>query len=123
MTEHQKTIQNKFRKITESARMVAAFEMEIRAEEERSQRSDSVSKKQHTKRIKELRKEMNQYQQDVEVAKQMIECLPDDSLGKRILSMRYIQLMRMEDIATVLSYDRTYLYTVYYKALNDIQQI
>lgn len=123
MTEHQKAIQNKFRKITESARMVAAYEMEIRVEEERAQRSDSVSKEEHTKRIKELRKEMNQFQQDVEVAKKMIECLPDDSLGKRILSMRYIQLMRMEDIAIVLSYDRTYLYSVYYKALNDIQQI
>lgn len=121
MTEHQKLIQNKFRKITESTRMVAAYEAEIRVEEERAQRSDSDSRKKHQQRVKELRRQMQSYQADVETAKQMIESLPDDSLGKRILSMRYLQLMRMEDIAIILSYDRTHLYRVYYNALNCVQ--
>lgn len=122
MTEHQKLIQNKFRKITESSRMVAAYETEIRAEEERAERSDSVSCRIHKKRADELRKKMKSYQKDVEMAKSMIDSIPDDNLGKRILSMRYLQLMRMEDIAVVLSYERTHLYRVYYKALESVQQ-
>lgn len=121
MTEHQKAIQDKFRRITESSRMIAAYEAEIRKEEEKAEYSDSVSKKQHQKKAKELRKQMQSYQSDVEKAKKMIETLPE-GLGKRILSMRYLQLMKMEEIAVILSYDRTYLYTLYYKALNDIQQ-
>lgn len=121
MTEHQKAIQNKFRKITESSRMIASYEAEIKLEEQKAELSDSVSKKEHQKRAKELRTLMKGYQNDVEKAKKMIETLPE-GLGKRILSMRYLQLMKMEDIAVILSYDRTYLYTLYYKALNDIQQ-
>lgn len=121
MTEHQKAIQNKFRKITESSRMIASYEAEIKLEEQKAELSDSVSKKEHQKRARELRTLMKGYQNDVEKAKKMIETLPE-GLGKRILSMRYLQLMKMEDIAVILSYDRTYLYTLYYKALNDIQQ-
>lgn len=121
MTEHQKAIQDKFRKITESSRMIASYEAEIKLEEQKAELSDSVSKKEHQKRAKELRTLMKGYQNDVEKAKKMIETLPE-GLGKRILSMRYLQLMKMEDIAVILSYDRTYLYTLYYKALNDIQQ-
>lgn len=121
MTEHQKAIQNKFRKITESSRMVAAYEAQIKAEEKKAELSDSVSRKEHQKKAKELRKLMKSYQTDVKAAEKMIETLPE-GLGKRILSMRYLQLMKMEDIAVILSYDRTYLYTLYYKALNDIQQ-
>lgn len=121
MTEHQKAIQNKFRKITESSRMVAAYEAQIKAEEKKAELSDSVSRKEHQKKAKELRKLMKSYQTDVKAAEKMIETLPE-GLGKRILSMRYLQLMKMEDIAVILSYDRTYLYKLYYKALNNIQQ-
>lgn len=122
MTEHQKMIQNKFRKITESSRMVAAYEAEIRAEEDKAERSDSISKREHQMKIKELREEKQIYQSDVEKAKRMIESLPE-SIEKRILSMRYLQLMKMEDIAVILSYERTHLYRIYYRALNNIQQI
>ena len=121
MTEKQKAIQDKLRKLTDASRMLAAYETELRYEEDRMERADKTSAKEHRKRITEIKKEMQTYRKDVEKAKIMISQCPDE-IGKRILSMRYLQLMRMEDIARILAYDRTYLYRVYYAALENIQQ-
>lgn len=121
MTDKQKAIQDKLRKLTDASRMLAAYETELRYEEDRAERADKTSAKEHRKRITEIKKEMQTYRKDVEKAKIMISQCPDE-IGKRILSMRYLQLMRMEDIAQILAYDRTYLYRVYYAALENIQQ-
>ena len=121
MTEKQKAIQDKLRKLTDASRMLAAYETELRYEEDRADRADKTSAKEHRKRIKEIKQEMQTYRKDVEKAKEMISKCPDE-IGKRILSMRYLQLMRMEEIAQILAYDRTYLYRVYYAALENIQQ-
>ena len=121
MTEKQKAIQDKLRKLTDASRMLAAYETELRYEEDRADRADKTSAKEHRKRIKEIKQEMQSYRKDVEKAKEMISKCPDE-IGKRILSMRYLQLMRMEEIAQILAYDRTYLYRVYYAALENIQQ-
>ena len=121
MTEKQKAIQDKLRKLTDASRMLAAYETELRYEEDRMERADKTSAKEHRKRITEIKKEMQTYRKDVEKAKIMISQCPDE-IGKMILSMRYLQLMRMEDIARILAYDRTYLYRVYYAALENIQQ-
>lgn len=119
MTEKQKAIQDKLRKLTDASRMLAAYEIELRYEEDRMERADKTSAKEHKKRITEIKKEMQTYRKDVEKAKMLINQCPDE-IGKRILSMRYLQLMRMEDIARILAYDRTYLYRVYYAALEQL---
>ena len=119
MTEKQKAIQDKLRKLTDASRMLAAYETELRYEEDRMERADKTSAKEHRKRITEIKREMQTYRKDVEKAKMLINQCPDE-IGKRILSMRYLQLMRMEDIARILAYDRTYLYRVYYAALEQL---
>lgn len=121
MTEKQKQAQDKLRKLTDASRILAAYEIELRYEEERAERADRTSAKEHRKRISEIKSEMQAYKKDVEKAKKMISMCTDE-IGKRILSMRYLQLMRMEEIARILAYDRTYLYRVYYAALENIQQ-
>lgn len=120
LTEHQKCLQDKLRKLSAASRMIAAMESEIRYTEERMKRADSESAAEHKKHIAELKKELKAYQRDAEKAKKIIDRCPD-GIGKRILIMRYLQLMRMEDIAAILSYDRTYLYRLYYATLDGMK--
>lgn len=120
LTEHQKCIQDKLRKLSTASRMIATYEAEIRYTEDRMKRADKESAAEHKKRITKLKAEMKAYQKDADNAKKIIDRCPD-GIGKRILIMRYLQLMRMEDIAVILSYDRTYLYRLYYATLDGMK--
>ena len=86
------------------------------------QRADKASAKQYRTEINELKKQKVKFEEDVNKAKNLIESCTDPR-GKRILHLRYISLKRMEDIAYIMSYERTHLYRIYYKALDNIQQM
>lgn len=86
------------------------------------ERADKDSRKKYRKEISELKSQKAKFEADVQKAKEMIESCTDIR-GKQILHSRYIDLIRMEDIAYIMGYERTNLYRVYYKALNNIQQM
>lgn len=122
MTEHQKSVQEELRKLEDSNRTLAYYEVSIRELEQRMQRADKASAKQYRTEINELKKQKVKFEEDVNKAKNLIESCTDPR-GKRILHLRYISLKRMEDIAYIMSYERTHLYRIYYKALDNIQQM
>lgn len=122
MTAHQKEVQNTLRKLEDSNRILAWYEASIRELELRAQRADKTSAKRYKTEIADLKKEKVKFEDDVQKAKELIETCTD-ARGKRILQLRYISMKRMEDIAYIMSYERTHLYRIYYKALDNIQQM
>lgn len=119
MTEHQKAVQNELRKLEDSNRTLAWYESRIRELEFRIQRADQESAIQYRKEVDVLKSEKSRFSEDVWKAKKMIDSCTDPR-GRQILYSRYIDLKRMEDIAYIMSYERTHLYRIYYKALESI---
>ena len=119
LSEHQKEMQNVLRQLSIAPRIIATYEAEIGLMEQRIERADKESREAHASYISELREDMKKYQGDIETARRMIDSVPD-GIGKRILTMRYLHNMRMEDIADILHYDNTYLYRIYYDTLDKL---
>lgn len=119
MTDHQKAVQAELRKLEDSNRTLSWYESSIKALESRISRSDSESAELYCEELTRLKSEKRRFWDDVQKAKELIESCTD-ARGRQVLHSRYIDMIRMEDIAYIMSYERTYLYRIYYKALESI---